>query len=357
MSTVEQIARRFSQLLTAYIGDAKVRVAINRNKLESYEDCCASHDFCDANMVMLEAFNQLSVKPPTDSTAGPEQDEAVRLWGAAWDLARENKFYLGEKPDMSKIMKAVVDQLRAAGLKAAYEYPGYISIGPRSYGTTNGTWGWSDEDGNGGETDLGGDCAQPDLIVAEIKKVEQRFNVCESEKEYLDAITHELQTLNYMHPSSAIHTGGGIFCICVRPTPRVELWFGTSDAVWGCDVYIDDEYTDRSISSETSIDYLNPKHAAITIMQIVADFRRDTMEAMLKDVDTANDKKKAEREFQQAVENFRDAAGQLVEKWEHLPADSNFQDGDATKYPFDQSFDDLYHNILDWAFQITSVKV
>ena len=51
------------------------------------DDCCATHDHCDANMLMVEAF---------ETALGREIDlmdgDDVRLWDGAWDLAIANGF-------------------------------------------------------------------------------------------------------------------------------------------------------------------------------------------------------------------------------------------------------------------------
>lgn len=50
---------------------------------------CASHNFCDANMAMLEAAQTLGLPAITDHEDGtPEGDEACALWNAAWGLAK-----------------------------------------------------------------------------------------------------------------------------------------------------------------------------------------------------------------------------------------------------------------------------
>ena len=45
----------------------------------------------------------------------------------------ESKLYLNT-------LKLVVEFLRTSGYDATVEYPGYIAIGKRSYGTANGNW-------------------------------------------------------------------------------------------------------------------------------------------------------------------------------------------------------------------------
>lgn len=51
--------------------------------------CCATHNFCDANMVMLDAFNVIG-EPASidfdDDSAG--HDRAADIWNAAWAHAK-----------------------------------------------------------------------------------------------------------------------------------------------------------------------------------------------------------------------------------------------------------------------------
>jgi len=55
------------------------------------EGVCASHDFCDANMVMHPAFESVMGYTPIDGDLTPAQvEEASKLWGAAWDIAKRD---------------------------------------------------------------------------------------------------------------------------------------------------------------------------------------------------------------------------------------------------------------------------
>ena len=66
----------------------------------------------------------------------------------------------------------VVIELRKAGILASVEYPGYISCpGGLSFGTANGTWGWSDEFGNGGESAISGQTLDVAAVVDFIKNL------------------------------------------------------------------------------------------------------------------------------------------------------------------------------------------
>lgn len=84
---VKRLAREFSRLLLVALGRKKV-LAINwRNKAEQSLNVCHSHDFCDANMIMLEAHQNLGFDP------GYSRAE-VKLWNDAWNLAFKNGFFL-----------------------------------------------------------------------------------------------------------------------------------------------------------------------------------------------------------------------------------------------------------------------
>jgi len=69
------------------------------------------------------------------------------------------------------IVVAVIGRLRAQGLApVSYEYPSYIHVGKgelgMDFGTANGTWGWSDADGNSGESTIPADSEDVQAIVA-----------------------------------------------------------------------------------------------------------------------------------------------------------------------------------------------
>lgn len=50
-------------------------------------ECCATHDHCDANMLMDEAYTEI-VGHEIDLQ---NQDE-TQLWSNAWDLSKGNNF-------------------------------------------------------------------------------------------------------------------------------------------------------------------------------------------------------------------------------------------------------------------------
>lgn len=68
---------------------------VARNETPEYLDFCASHDFCDANMVMATAFKKVFARDPltsidTESGAASEESLAVdtAVWNKAWNWAK-----------------------------------------------------------------------------------------------------------------------------------------------------------------------------------------------------------------------------------------------------------------------------
>jgi len=87
MNIDERVARKFSELLAGCIGAENLKRAAARNA-KGNRAGCASHDFCDANMVMAEA-----ILAATGAAVDIQSDSDARLWGASWDIAREHGFY------------------------------------------------------------------------------------------------------------------------------------------------------------------------------------------------------------------------------------------------------------------------
>jgi len=79
---VDLLARKFLAILKDDIGENRYQQAAELN-LTYPKGVCASHDFCDANMVMNDAWGWVV---GTEMNAGDEED--ARLWGKAWSLAK-----------------------------------------------------------------------------------------------------------------------------------------------------------------------------------------------------------------------------------------------------------------------------
>ncbi len=88
--TVSALAAEFSTILHDWLGAVKMRTVAARNRTPAYTRCCASHDFCDANMAMLEAYSNLS--GIADNDIDLQDDATLDAINAAWDLAKRNGF-------------------------------------------------------------------------------------------------------------------------------------------------------------------------------------------------------------------------------------------------------------------------
>ncbi len=89
VETSEAVAKTFARIVRESF-DKDQMVEVNaRNATPEYESCCATHDFCDANELMAEAFVEILGRDPEVC------DEADCLvWNKAWTLAKENGFYV-----------------------------------------------------------------------------------------------------------------------------------------------------------------------------------------------------------------------------------------------------------------------
>lgn len=89
------IGDRFAELLRDGTPDAVWENMRRENRdgpeYQGPKASCASHNFCDANMVMLDAWiDTLHCEPAVlDENATVEaHNQASELWGAAWDYAK-----------------------------------------------------------------------------------------------------------------------------------------------------------------------------------------------------------------------------------------------------------------------------
>ena len=79
---VSAIASAFAEVLREWLSTAEMAEVRHRNVAYA-PGICASHDFCDANMAMLPAFERVMGHEPE-----AESEEDAALWSAAWDEAK-----------------------------------------------------------------------------------------------------------------------------------------------------------------------------------------------------------------------------------------------------------------------------
>lgn len=82
------IAAEFVERLKAQLSDADYQEMQRRNATPAYAgNICASHDFCDANMPMAEAFAAIMGRDFLPEEGEPSETDCA-LWGAAWTIAK-----------------------------------------------------------------------------------------------------------------------------------------------------------------------------------------------------------------------------------------------------------------------------
>lgn len=107
---VKTVAIEFVKCLKQDLTHAQIEEVKKRNtqyRAEGLKNVCASHDFCDANMVMDRAFKNLGIpiwidvddkgEPTNDALDAGMDPEMTELWNAAWVYADDN-FLMGDKP-------------------------------------------------------------------------------------------------------------------------------------------------------------------------------------------------------------------------------------------------------------------
>lgn len=84
------LAQAFAEKLGEALTHAQWLEMEKRNRSEEYVrlNMCASHDFCDANEVMLEAFVAVLDREPEFLTDDNPSETDSDLWNEAWTLAR-----------------------------------------------------------------------------------------------------------------------------------------------------------------------------------------------------------------------------------------------------------------------------
>lgn len=82
------VAEQFIHLLREQLGGETLYKIVEANDTIP-AGCCASHDYCDANMVMDAAMRSLGIDPlPEDEDGMP--DWVNELWNRSWAVAMES---------------------------------------------------------------------------------------------------------------------------------------------------------------------------------------------------------------------------------------------------------------------------
>lgn len=91
-----KLAAIFARIVREQLGDhLEEIVALNKERAFENDVACATQNYCDANMLMEQAFREAGLPPPFDLEDGENpHEEACALWGKAWSIAKAADFQL-----------------------------------------------------------------------------------------------------------------------------------------------------------------------------------------------------------------------------------------------------------------------
>lgn len=89
-----QAGKEFAMVLQEWLLPEEYAEMRKRNARESDSGICHSHDFCDANMAMMQALENVGI-PISDLDS--EEDFPAVFWNNAWDYAKKHYLTEGEK--------------------------------------------------------------------------------------------------------------------------------------------------------------------------------------------------------------------------------------------------------------------
>jgi hypothetical protein len=89
------VAHQFIYTIREWLSPSDVQIAVERNRSET-GNVCHTHDFCDANMAMQEAFGCNHLTTPAELSergeSHPDYVFATDLWNEAWKMAKVAEF-------------------------------------------------------------------------------------------------------------------------------------------------------------------------------------------------------------------------------------------------------------------------
>ena len=101
---VDELANEFIKTIQRWLGPQDCELVDERNRAEEDDRICHTHDFCDANMAMDEAYENLWRLSPN------LRDEAVQdEWSDAWMLAKARGF--ATTPTISAIVTKLTKEV------------------------------------------------------------------------------------------------------------------------------------------------------------------------------------------------------------------------------------------------------
>lgn len=89
LPSAKELAREFSNILRGWLTPEEMEQVVIANRDETNPHVCHSADYCDANMAMIQAFENVSQGGFIQD--GDDQFQAWR-WNEAWELAKKAEF-------------------------------------------------------------------------------------------------------------------------------------------------------------------------------------------------------------------------------------------------------------------------
>lgn len=83
---IRRLSETFSRIVRDELAEDLTEI-VRRNRLTEYEHSCATHDYCDANMLMHDAFVEVQGH---DLDASSAMD--THLWNDAWLRSAQREF-------------------------------------------------------------------------------------------------------------------------------------------------------------------------------------------------------------------------------------------------------------------------
>lgn len=97
-----RLAHKFACLVKLELTPAQV-AEVRRRNAKYPPGICATHDFCDANVLMDYAFREIYGRGALESEDGSEQQESdCADWSAAWEIAKRDYLTETEKAKASE---------------------------------------------------------------------------------------------------------------------------------------------------------------------------------------------------------------------------------------------------------------
>jgi hypothetical protein len=118
--SVPELAHEFSRILRDWLTEDEIEQVIERNAEFDDPAVCASHDFCDANMAMYEAFENI-MGHPIDTRKKAD----ASVWDKAWNMAKASNFAVGPRANPARHPREMSKAEDDAAFVAAMIRAGY----------------------------------------------------------------------------------------------------------------------------------------------------------------------------------------------------------------------------------------